>query len=162
MYRTDFWALWEKARVGCYERTGSKHVYYLWWKQIASPGWRHETSARAWCTGKTRRYQVGREGGSGWGIHVNPWLIHVSVWQKPLQYFILISIQLIKINGEIKKDVHANFYLEKEMASHSNILAWRILWIEEPGRLSSMGFQRVGQNWVAKQQQCSTSQMKVI
>ena len=25
-YRTDFWTLWEKARVGCFERTASKHV----------------------------------------------------------------------------------------------------------------------------------------
>ena len=33
--------------------------------------------------------------------------------------------------------------LEKEMATHSNILAWRILWTEEPGRLQSMGLQRV-------------------
>ena len=40
------------------------------------------------------------EGGSGWGIHVNPWLIHVSVWQKPLQYCKVISLQLIKINGK--------------------------------------------------------------
>ena len=38
------------------------------------------------------------EGGSGWGTHVNPWLIHVNVWQKPLQYCKLISLQLIKIN----------------------------------------------------------------
>ena len=29
MYRTDFWTLWEKARVGCFERTALKHVYYL-------------------------------------------------------------------------------------------------------------------------------------
>jgi len=29
--------------------------------------------------------------------------------------------------------------LEKEMATHSNILAWRIPWTEEPGRLQSMG-----------------------
>ena len=28
-YRTDFWALWEKVRVGCFKRTASKHVYYL-------------------------------------------------------------------------------------------------------------------------------------
>ena len=28
MYRTDFWTLWEKARVGCLERTALKHVYY--------------------------------------------------------------------------------------------------------------------------------------
>ena len=41
----------------------------------------------------------GGRGGSGWGIHVNPWLIHVSVWQKPLQYCKVISLQLIKING---------------------------------------------------------------
>ena len=34
--------------------------------------------------------------------------------------------------------------LEKEMKTHSNILAWRIPWTEEPGGLQSMGFQRVG------------------
>ena len=33
--------------------------------------------------------------------------------------------------------------LEKEMATHSSILAWRIPWTEEPGRLKSMGLQRV-------------------
>ena len=33
--------------------------------------------------------------------------------------------------------------LEKEMATHSNILAWRIQWTEEPDRLQSMGLQRV-------------------
>ena len=36
--------------------------------------------------------------------------------------------------------------LEKEMATHSSILAWRIPWIEEPGGLQSMGLQRVGHN----------------
>ena len=34
--------------------------------------------------------------------------------------------------------------LEKGMATHSSILAWRIPWAEEPGRLQSMGSQRVG------------------
>ena len=34
--------------------------------------------------------------------------------------------------------------LEKEMATHSSILAWRIPWMEEPGGLQSMGLQRVG------------------
>ena len=33
--------------------------------------------------------------------------------------------------------------LEKEMATHSSILAWRIPWMEEPGRLQSMGLERV-------------------
>ena len=36
--------------------------------------------------------------------------------------------------------------LEKEMATHSSILAWRIPWTEEPGRLQPMGSQRVGQD----------------
>ena len=34
--------------------------------------------------------------------------------------------------------------LEKEMAPHSSTLAWKIPWTEEPGRLQSMGSQRVG------------------
>ena len=37
--------------------------------------------------------------------------------------------------------------LEKEMATHSSILAWKIPWTEDPGRLQSMGSQRVGHNW---------------
>ena len=37
--------------------------------------------------------------------------------------------------------------LEKEMATHSSILAWKIPRMEEPGRLQSMGSQRVGHNW---------------
>ena len=37
--------------------------------------------------------------------------------------------------------------LEKEMATHSSILPWRIPWTEEPGGLQSTGFQRVGHDW---------------
>ena len=37
-------------------------------KQITSPGWIHETSAQAWCTGKTQRNQVEREVGGGIGM----------------------------------------------------------------------------------------------
>ena len=36
--------------------------------------------------------------------------------------------------------------LEKEMATHSSILAWNIPWTEEPGRLQSVGSHRVGHN----------------
>ena len=36
--------------------------------------------------------------------------------------------------------------LEKEMATHSSILAWRVPWAEEPDGLQSMGSQRVGHN----------------
>ena len=41
--------------------------------------------------------------------------------------------------------------LEKEMAPHSSVLAWEIPWTEEPGRLQSMGSQRVGHDLVTKQ-----------
>ena len=37
--------------------------------------------------------------------------------------------------------------LEKEMATHSSALAWKILWTEEPGGLESIGWQRVGHSW---------------
>ena len=47
-------------------------------------------------------WEKAREGGgrgeSGCGTHVNPWLIYVNVWQKPLQYCKVISLQLIKVN----------------------------------------------------------------
>ena len=42
--------------------------------------------------------------------------------------------------------------LEKEMATHSSILAWRIPWTEEPGGLQSMGVTRVGHNLATKPQ----------
>ena len=44
--------------------------------------------------------------------------------------------------------------LEKGMATHSSILAWRIPWIEEPCRLQSMGKKTVGHNWVTSTHFC--------
>ena len=106
MYRTDFWTLWETARVGWSERTALKHAYYQVWNrspgQVGSMRQMLEAGALGWprgmgCWGR-------QEGGSGWGTHVNPWPwpIHVNVWQKPLQYSKVISLQLIKINGKKK------------------------------------------------------------
>ena len=40
--------------------------------------------------------------------------------------------------------------MEKEMATHSSILAWKIPWTEEPGGLQAMGSQRVSYDWVTK------------
>ena len=104
MYRTEFWTLWEKARVGCFERTASKHVYYQGWnrlpaqagcmRQVFGPGALGRPRGIGW-RGRWER-------GSGWGTHVTPWLIHVNVWQNPLQCCEVISRQLIKINGKKK------------------------------------------------------------
>ena len=43
--------------------------------------------------------------------------------------------------------------LEKEVATHSNILVWKIPWTEEPGRLQRLGSQRVRHDLTTKQQQ---------
>ena len=105
MYITDFWTLWEKARVECFERTASKHVYYLGWNRSPAQVGCMSQVLRPGALGRPRGMGWGgrQEGGLGWGIHVNPWLIHVTVWQKPLQYCKVISLQLIKINGKKKE-----------------------------------------------------------
>ena len=48
--------------------------------------------------------------------------------------------------------------LEKGMATHSSILAWRILWMVEPGGLQSMEMQRVGHDWVTNTLECFASE----
>ena len=76
--------------------------------------WHHILRIQVWCMRQVLRAGAlgwhrgmgwgGRwEGGSGWGIHVNPWLIHVNIRQKPLQYCKVISLQLIKVNGQKQK-----------------------------------------------------------
>ena len=89
MYRIDFWTLWEKARVGCFKRTALKQVYYQGWNRSPAQVGCMRQVLRAGALGRPRGMEWGGrwEGGSGWGTHVNPWLIHVNVWQKPLQYF---------------------------------------------------------------------------
>ena len=47
-----------------------------------------------------------------------------------------------------KRSLTPNLEQEKAMAPHSSTLAWKILWMEEPGRLQSMGSLRVGYDWV--------------
>ena len=56
--------------------------------------------------------------------------------------------QMVK-NRPVMQEIWIQFLgwevpLEKEMATHSSILAWRIPWMEEPGGLQSMGLQSVG------------------
>ena len=100
MYRTDFWTLWEKARVRWSERITLKHVYYQVWNRSPAQVGCMRQVLRAGALGRPRGMGWGWrwEGVSGWGPHVNPWLIHINVWQKPLQYCKVIGPQLIKIN----------------------------------------------------------------
>ena len=86
-------------RVGCSERIALKQVYYQGWSRSPAQVGCMRKVLRAGALGRPRGMGWGGrwEGGSGWGTHVNPWLIHVNVWQKPLQYCKVISLQLIKI-----------------------------------------------------------------
>ena len=52
--------------------------------------------------------------------------------------------------------------LEKEMATRSSILAWRIPWTEEPGRLQSMGSQKVRENLATKESACNAGDPSLI
>ena len=91
---TDFWTLWEKARVGWFERIALKHVYYHMWTRSPVQVWCMRQGAQGWCTGMTLRDGMGWKVGSGWGTFVHLWLIRVDAWQKPLQYCKVISLQL--------------------------------------------------------------------
>ena len=53
---------------------------------------------------------------------------------------------LLTMQGTQVRSLGQEDLLEKEMATHSSILAWEISGTEEPGRLQSMGSQRVGHN----------------
>ena len=59
----------------------------------------------------------------------------------------LPTMQEIQVQSLSRED------LEKEMATHSSILAWEIPWTKEPGMLQSMGAQRVRHDLVTNQQQ---------
>ena len=55
----------EESEGGMFQENSIETCILSMVKQITSPGWMHETSARAWCTGKTQRDWVEREAGGG-------------------------------------------------------------------------------------------------
>ena len=71
--------------------------------------------------------------------HTNIWILGVLVAERLKCSPAMQETQVRFLGGDDP--------LEKEMATHSSILAWRIPWREEPGRLQSTGLQRVRHNW---------------
>ena len=88
MYRTVFWTLSERERVGLFGRMALKYISYM--KRITSPDSMHDTGCFGlvhWDDPEGWYGEGGGRGGSGLGTHVHPWQIHVDVWQN--QYSIV-------------------------------------------------------------------------
>ena len=70
-------------------------------------------------------------------------MVSLKEWDFPIAQMVknLPAMQETQVRSLGQEDP-----LEKEMATHSSILAWRIPWTEEPGGLQSMRLQRVGHN----------------
>ena len=62
-------------------------------------------------------------------------------------WWLRISLPMQEMQGTWVWSLDQEDPLEKEMATHSSILVWKFPWAEEPGRLQSMGLQRVRHNW---------------
>ena len=88
------------------------------------------------------------------------WICVWTFWEfnRPLQCSIILTLCCCSLVAQTVKCLPAvretqvrslgwEDPLEKEMATHSSTLAWKIPWTEEPGGLQYMGSQRVGHNW---------------
>ena len=101
-----------------------------------------------WCTGLVVMWYVGsfQTRDWTWVPCTGRWMLnHWTTWSASL------VVQMVK-NLPAVQETRVWFLgwedpLEKEMATHSSILAWRIPWTEEPSGLQSKGSQRVGHNW---------------
>ena len=110
---------------------------------------------------------MGWKWGRGW--HSCPWILDSCPWvkicpprqiyqvlnytQKPLKVGPLVAQMVNSLPAMLESQVWSlgrEDPLEKGMATHSSILAWRIPWTEEPGGLQSMRLQRVGYKWSTK------------
>ena len=88
-----------------------------------------------------------------WSFSISPPNKHSEFISFRIDWFDLLAVQ--KTLKSLLQHYISNasvhqcsaFFTEKAMATHSSTLAWKIPWMEEPGRLQSMGSLRVGHNW---------------
>ena len=113
--------LWERTREGWYGRMVLKHVNYHMCKESPAQVGCMRQVLRPGALGRPRGmgWRGRWERGSGWGIHVYPRLIHVNVWQEPLQCCEVVSLQLIK-----KKKKDKNSYLIKQVCLNQVNFTW--------------------------------------
>ena len=76
----------------------------------------------------------------------------LEIWKSLTKYSSSLVVQIVKHLPTMQKtrvqSLGQEDPLEKEMATHSSTLAWKIPWMEEPGGLQSVGSQRVRHDWV--------------
>ena len=80
---------------------------------------------------------------------IKPWkdLMHITKWKNPIwKGYKPYDSKEMKFWKRLSRSFHFHA-LEKEMATHSSVLAWRIPGTGEPGGLPSMGSHRVGHDW---------------
>jgi len=122
-----------------------------WDGWMASPTrwtWVWVNSGSWWWTGRPgmHRFMGSQRVGHDWATELN--------WTELNYPFIRTSLvaQMVKRLSTMREirvpSLGREDTLEKEMATHSSTIAWKIPWMEEPDRLQSMGSQRVGHDWV--------------
>ena len=131
MYRTDFWTLWEKARVGCFKRTASKHVYYLGWN--TSPA---QVGCMRQGLGPGALVAKGEEGlgGKDWEFGVSRWKLlytklinnNVLLMHSTKKY---IQYPVINHNGKVYAYIYiytSHFAVHQKLTQYckSTILEW--------------------------------------
>ena len=119
-----------------------------WLPSMGSQRVRHD-----WAPNKQAMYWVGAYGKIQMNDLANPVLYSIREWSVHLLYTAGASLvaQTVK-RLPAMRETSVPFLgredpLEKEMAIHSSTLAWKISWTEKPGRLQSMGSQRVRHDW---------------
>ena len=88
MYKTVFWTLWERARLGWFGRMALKHVYYHMWNESPVQVQCMIQGAQGWYTGMTQRDGMGREVGGGFRMAntCTPVANSCQCMAKPIQY----------------------------------------------------------------------------
>ena len=116
-----------------------------WMASLTRWTWVWVNSGRWWWTGRpgVLGFMGSQRVGQEWATDLN-WtegIVRASLVAQRVKHLpAMLETQLPSLGWEDP--------LEKEMATHSSTLAWRIPWTEEPGGLQFIGPQRVGQDWV--------------
>ena len=91
------------------------------------------------------------------GDYLQPWCICFPIWNQSVVPCLVLTVASWPAYRFLKRQVRwsgisisLRIFLEKEMANHSSILAWRIPWTGEPGGLWSMGLPRVRGEWTGQ------------